>query len=90
MRAWRSRFKDTTAACDYTFMWTLGWRKQYAGVLTATDRWDPTFYFVDNEFYFAGGSILMGNIYEDVEKFAFFSKAALSDAVALMDVQRRT
>ena len=26
-------YKDTTAACDYIFMWHLGWRKQYAGVL---------------------------------------------------------
>ena len=45
---------------------------------TAQDRRNPTFYFVDNEFYFAGEQDLMGNIYQDVEKFAFFSKAALS------------
>ena len=35
------------------------------------------YYFIDNEFYFAGPKPY-GNIYEDIEKFAFFSKAALS------------
>ena len=35
------------------------------------------FYFIDNEYYFAGPKPY-GNIYEDIEKFAFFSKAALS------------
>ena len=35
------------------------------------------FYFIDNEYYFAGPKPY-GNIYQDVEKFAFFSRAALS------------
>ena len=35
------------------------------------------FYFIDNEYYFAGPKPY-GNIYEDIEKFAFFSKAAIS------------
>lgn len=53
----------------------LNWRRQYAGILEAEYR-GVTFYFVDNEFYF-GGPTPYNNIYEDVEKFAFFSKAAL-------------
>lgn len=53
----------------------LNWRKQYAGILKAQYR-GITYYFVDNEFYF-GGPQPYHNIYEDVEKFAFFSKAAL-------------
>jgi starch synthase len=36
-----------------------------------------TFYFIDNEYYFAGAKPY-GNIYQDVEKYAFFSKAVLS------------
>ena len=36
-----------------------------------------TFYFIDNEFYF-GGNKPYSWIHEDIEKFAFFSKAALS------------
>ena len=38
---------------------------------------------IDNEFYFAGDKPY-GNIYEDVEKFAFFCKASLS-ALPLID-----
>lgn len=53
----------------------LNWRKQYVGIFETTYR-GIHFYFVDNEFYFAGASPY-NNIYEDVEKFAYFSKAAL-------------
>lgn len=42
-----------------------------------------TYYFVDNEFYFAGDRPY-NNIYEDVEKFAFFSKAVL-EALPVID-----
>lgn len=54
----------------------LAWRNQYVGVFQL--NFDGiTFYFIDNEYYFEG-STPYGNIYEDIEKFAFFSKAALS------------
>lgn len=54
----------------------LNWRKQYAGIFVATYH-GITYYFVDNEFYFSG-SKPYNNIYEDVEKFAYFSKAVLT------------
>jgi len=58
------------------FYMDLGWRSQYVGVLeTVYDG--VQFYFIDNEYYFAGFKPY-GNIFEDIEKFAFFSKAALS------------
>ncbi len=58
------------------FYMDLGWRTQYVGILeTVYDG--VQFYFIDNEYYFAGFKPY-GNIYEDIEKFAFFSKAALS------------
>ena len=53
----------------------LNWRRQYAGIYTAVYN-GVTYYFVDNEFYFAGNQPY-NNIYEDVEKFAFFSKAVV-------------
>ena len=60
----------------------LGWRSQYVGVMETI--YDGIhFYFIDNEYYFAGFKPY-GNIYEDVEKFAFFSKAVL-DAVEKID-----
>ncbi len=53
----------------------LNWRKQYAGIFKSEYK-GVTYYFVDNEFYFAGNNPY-NNIYEDVEKFAYFSKAVL-------------
>ncbi|MEF9941484.1 MAG: glycogen synthase GlgA [Lachnospiraceae bacterium] len=58
------------------FFMDLNWRSQYVGILELVHE-GITFYFIDNEFYF-GGFAPYGNTYEDVEKFAFFSKAVLS------------
>ena len=57
------------------FYVNLNWRKQYAGIFK-TEYKGVTYYFVDNEFYFAGNNPY-NNIHEDIEKFAFFSKAVL-------------
>ncbi len=54
----------------------LNWRLQYAGVYTLV-RDGVTFYFIDNEYYFAGPAPY-GDIYQDAEKFAYFSKAVLT------------
>ena len=58
------------------FYVNLNWRKQYVGILESEYR-GIHYYFVDNEFHFAGSSPY-NNIYEDVEKFAYFSKAVLA------------
>ncbi|MEE3393083.1 MAG: glycogen synthase GlgA [Lachnospiraceae bacterium] len=58
------------------FYMDLAWRSQYVGILEMELN-GVHFYFIDNEFYFAGFNPY-GNIYEDIEKFAFFDKAALS------------
>ena len=60
----------------------LSWRRQYAGIFKAQSN-GITYYFVDNEYYFAGNNPY-NNIYEDVEKFAYFSKAVLL-ALPLID-----
>lgn len=60
----------------------LGWRKQPAGILKAKAD-GIRYYFIDNEFYFAGQHPY-GEIYQDVEKFAFFSKAVL-EALAVIN-----
>ena len=54
----------------------LAWRSQYVGVFELQYN-GITFYFIDNEFYFSGPKPYSW-IHEDIEKFAFFSKAALS------------
>lgn len=52
------------------FYVNLNWRRQYVGIFES-EYHGVHFYFVDNEFYFAGESPY-NNIYEDVEKFAYF------------------
>jgi starch synthase len=54
----------------------LHWRKQYVGLFDMVYE-GVRFYFIDNEYYF-GGFNPYGNINEDIEKFAYFSKAVLS------------
>ncbi len=51
-------------------------RNQYVGVEELVYE-GVKFYFIDSEFYF-GGSWPYHNMYEDIEKFAFFSKQVLS------------
>ncbi|MCD8300941.1 MAG: glycogen/starch synthase, partial [Clostridiales bacterium] len=54
----------------------LSWRRQYAGILKLVHD-GVTFYFIDNEYYFAGPHPY-GEIYQDAEKFAYFSRAVLT------------
>ena len=65
---WRNQMKYVTH-----FYMDLAWRSQYVGVLEM-EYAGVHYYFIDNEFYFAGPKPY-GYIHE---KFAFFSKAALS------------
>ena len=58
------------------FYMDLAWRSQYVGILEAKYE-GVTVYFVDNEYYFAGFAPY-GEMFTDVEKFSFFSKAVLS------------
>lgn len=63
----RMEFVDSTVV-------TLSWRKQYAGLFRLREG-GVTYYFVDNRYYFERDG-LYGS-YDDGERFAFFSKAAL-------------
>ncbi|MCR5791476.1 MAG: glycogen synthase, partial [Lachnospiraceae bacterium] len=51
-------------------------QSRYVGIFKLVHE-GVTFYFVDNEHYFAG-STPYGDVLWDIEKFVFFSKAALS------------
>ena len=81
--AMRDEFKHQLKYVTHFYM-NLAWRNQYVGILEYYYE-GIHFYFIDNEYYFAGYSPY-GNIYEDVEKFAFFCKACLS---ALPSIQFR-
>lgn len=58
------------------FYLDLNWRQQYVGIFEMEYE-GVKFYFIDNEDHFGGDRAYYGWP-EDLEKFAFFSKAALS------------
>ena len=60
---------------------TLSWRTQYCGIFTMEYE-GVTFYFLDNEQYFKREAYY--GYYDDGERFAYFSKAAL-DALTVID-----
>lgn len=68
---WRNKLQYITH-----FYMDLNWRTEYVGILQYVYE-GITFYFIDNEYYFSGWAPY-GDIFGDVEKFAFFSKAVLS------------
>ena len=71
----KESWKETLTYKTHFYM-DLNWRKQYVGILE-TEYDGITFYFIDNEYYF-NGFAPYSDMYADIEKFAFFSKAVLS------------
>ncbi len=59
----------------------LSWRNQYCGVFSYTQN-NVIYYFIDNEYYFKRDKIY--GEFDDGERFAFFSKAAL-DIMPFLD-----
>jgi starch synthase len=71
----KQEFKDQLTYVSNFYM-DLNWRQQYVGIFKM--EYDGiTFYFIDNEEHFSGDKPYYG-MPGDLEKFAFFSKAALS------------
>lgn len=58
------------------FYMDLCWRRQYVGIMEMEYE-GVKYYFIDNEYYFAGEKPY-SDIRYDLEKFAFFSRAVLS------------
>lgn len=59
------------------FYMDFHWKNEYVGVLYAEVD-GVKYYFIDNEMFFGGFSPYGDNVLYEIEKFAFFSKAALS------------
>ena len=59
------------------FYMDFHWQNQYVGILEA-EMDGVKYYFIDNEYYFNGFKPYGDNALFEIEKFAFFSKAALS------------
>lgn len=67
------RYKDSmTFVCNITVR--LAWRNQYCGLFRMVKD-NVVYYFVDNEYYFKRTDLY--GYYDDAERFAFFSRAAL-------------
>lgn len=60
-----------------SFYMDFNWKSEYVGILEAEVE-GVIYYFIDNESKFGGFRPYSSNVLEDIEKFAFFSKAALS------------
>ncbi len=59
------------------FYMDFHWKNQYVGILEAEED-GVIYYFIDNEEMFDGSTPYGKDGYKEIEKFAFFSKAALS------------
>jgi len=68
-----AKYRQTMEFIGSTIV-TLGWRQQYAGVMTVKMS-GVRYFFIDNEYYFKRNR-LYGH-FDDGERFAFFSKAVL-------------
>lgn len=68
---WKVKLEDLTF-----FSMDLSWRNQYVGIKTL-ELDGIIYYFIDNEFYFTGAAPYT-SMEADVEKFCYFSKAALA------------
>lgn len=68
--------KDKLAYVTHFYM-DFHWKNEYVGILYAEVD-DVKYYFIDNEMMFGGFRPYSDNGLQEIEKFAFFSKAALS------------
>ena len=74
--AMKKNFSDTLVYKTHFYM-DYNWKRAYVGVLE-TEYEGIKYYFIDNEDYFSGNKPYSDDVYRDIEKFTFFSKAALS------------
>jgi starch synthase len=70
-----AKYKNKMKYLTHFYM-DIGWKQQYVGVMYLEYEGVPV-YFIDNEYYFNGFNIY-GDPKWDLEKFCYFSKAALS------------
>lgn len=74
--------KDKMAYKTHFYM-DFNWKNEYVGIMEAEVD-GVTYYFIDNEMMFSGFRPYSDNALDEITKFSFFSKAALS-ALPLID-----
>ncbi len=78
----KQEFQDLMEYKTHFYM-DFHWKQEYVGIFEAKVE-GITFYFIDNERLFSGFKIYSENVLDEIEKFTFFCKAALS-ALPLID-----
>ena len=68
--------KDKMSYVTHFYM-DFHWKNEYVGIMYA-EMDGVKYYFIDNEMFFSGFRPYSDNALYEIEKFAFFSKAALS------------
>ena len=72
----RQEMKDKMRYVNHFYM-DFNWKSVYVGIMEAEEN-GVHYYFVDNEYYFSGPKPYTDDPRWEIERFAFFSKAALS------------
>lgn len=72
----KQEMKDKLSYVNHFYM-DFHWKNEYVGILYAEVD-GVKYYFIDNEMFFGGFKPYSDNALYEIEKYAFFSKAALS------------
>ena len=72
----KQQWKDIMEYKAHFYM-DFHWKEEYVGIFEAKVE-GVTYYFIDNEGMFAGDRPYSADTYQEIVKYAFFSKAALS------------
>lgn len=72
----KQEMKDKLSYVNHFYM-DFHWKNEYVGILYAEAE-GVKYYFIDNEMFFNGFKPYSDNALFEIEKYAFFSKAALS------------
>ena len=76
---YRCMKQEMTEKLEYVtnFYMDFHWKREYVGIFKAVAD-GITYYFIDNEFYFNGDKPYGDDVVFEIERYTYFSKAALS------------
>ena len=72
----KQEMKDKIRYVNHFYM-DFNWKRVYVGILEA-ELDGVHYYFIDNEYYFSGTKVYSDSPIWEIERYAYFSKAALS------------
>ncbi|MCR5674891.1 MAG: glycogen synthase GlgA [Lachnospiraceae bacterium] len=76
---YRCMKQEMTDKLEYVtnFYMDFHWKREYVGIFKAVVE-GITYYFIDNEYYFSGDRPYGDDVVFEIERYTYFSKAALS------------